>query len=221
MNESLVQSIDITEDEIYQDSLKEVWKTYGYWGFLVSIAFFSVYPTCNWFGATKALTTHHLYCDIELNVPFVPAFYWFYMSLYVLFILPPFFLKVSELKTLGKRIVIATIISGVIFIVFPTSLGFERVVPEGFYANLFNVIFSLDLPHNLVPSLHVVYSAFILIAVAFATQNIFLKGVFISWLGLISLSTLLVHQHHIFDVVSAFFLVWITANYFIKGKYHV
>lgn len=214
MSEPFVETAVVQVEE----SLKEIWKTYGFWAFFVGVAFFSVYPTCNWFGAHEAVSTYHLYLDAELIIPFVPIFYWFYISLYVIFILPPLFMSVPELKVLGKRIIVATVISGIIFIVFPTSLGFERVVPTGFYANLFSTIFSLDLPHNLVPSLHVVYSTFILLGAANAVQNNLLKGIFLVWLGLISLSTVLVHQHHIFDVVSAFVLVWIVSKFIKKGK---
>jgi membrane-associated phospholipid phosphatase len=132
--------------------------------------------------------------------------------------LPPFFMNIMQLKLLGKRIILATAISGLIFIIFPASLGFERVSPEGFYSELFSTLFTIDLPHNMAPSLHIVYSALILIAVAESTKNSLVKTAVLFWLGLISISTLLVHQHHIIDIISAFILVWIISKFLIKGK---
>jgi membrane-associated phospholipid phosphatase len=202
---------------ITKDSTKDVWKTYGYWAFLVGIAFFSVYPTCNWLTAQRE-EVYQLYFITELSIPFIPEFYWLYISLYVLFLLPPFFMDTTQLKLLGKRIILATVISGLIFIIFPTSLGFERVSPDGFYAELFSTLFMIDLPHNMAPSLHIVYSTLILIGVSESTRNSLIKTAVLLWLGLISISTLLVHQHHIIDVISAFTLVWIVSKFLIKGK---
>jgi len=202
---------------ITKDLAKDVWKTYGYWAFLVGIAFFSVYPTCNWLTSQRT-EVYQLYFTMELSIPFIPAFYWLYISLYALFLLPPFFMNIMQLKLLGKRIILATVISGLIFIIFPASLGFERVSPDGFYSELFSTLFMIDLPHNMAPSLHIVYSALILIGVSESTKNNLLKTAVLLWLGLISISTLLVHQHHIIDIISAFILVWIISKFLIKGK---
>ena len=185
-----------------KESKKEVWKIYGFWAFFVGVAFFGVYPICNWLTSHRE-EVYQLYFMAELNIPFVPEFYWPYISLYALFLLPPFFMNTIELKLLGQRIILATLISGVFFIIFPASLGFVRVSPDGFYSDLFSTLFILDLPHNMAPSLHVVYSALILIGVYKSSKDNFVKIIVMLWLVLISLSTLLVHQHHIIDIISA------------------
>ena len=184
---------------------KEVWKTYGYWAFWVGVAFFTIYPLCNYFTSTRG-EVFKLFIDFELQIPFIAWFFWFYISLYLLFLLPPFFLNKEELVILGKRVIAGTILSGIIFLIIPTKLGFERVIPEGFYKPLFSNIFSLDLPHNMAPSLHIVYSAFILLAIS---QKSIYKKFFWLWLFLISISTLLVHQHHIIDIILAFLIIYI------------
>jgi membrane-associated phospholipid phosphatase len=199
---------------------KTIWKTYGYWAFWVGIAFFSVYPFCNWLSAQRA-NVYHLYLNTELSIPFVPDFIWPYMSLYLLFILPPFFLGVSQLELLGKRIILGTLISGGIFLLFPSQLGFERVIPNGFYGEIFTNIFSLDLPHNMAPSLHVVYSAFILLAVLESSSKKSVRMIMLLWLLLIMISTLLVHQHHILDIVSAMVIMFLVTSTFIKGEKNV
>ena len=217
MRKALVNVLDINEEIENTNSIKNIWKTYGYWAFWVGVAFFSVYPTCNWLTSERT-EVYQLFFITELNIPFVPLFYWFYVSLYLLFFLPPFFLDVPRLKVLGKRIIIATIISGVIFILFPASLGFERVSPEGFYGQLFDTLFTLDLPHNMMPSLHVVYSALIIFAVMGSSKRRSIQGFALMWLVCICISTLLVHQHHLIDIVSAFALVWVVSKILIKGK---
>ncbi|WP_373020322.1 hypothetical protein [Sulfuricurvum sp.] len=159
--------------------------------------------------------------NTELSIPFIPDFIWLYMSLYLLFILPPFFLGVSQLKLLGKRIILGTLISGGIFLLFPSQLGFERVIPNGFYGEMFTNIFSLDLPHNMAPSLHVVYSAFILLAVVESSSKKSVRMMLLLWLLLIMISTLMVHQHHILDIVSAMAIMLLVTLTFIKGEKNV
>ncbi len=99
---------------------RNIWKTYGLWAFWVGIAFFSIYPTCNWLSS-KHLHPITLYIELELNIPFVPEFIWVYLSMYILFIAPPFFLDIPRLKLLGKQLVLGTIISGVILDLSPPN----------------------------------------------------------------------------------------------------
>ncbi len=196
--------------------LSAIWKTYAYWALWVGVAFFTIYPLCNWISSKRS-DIHLLYLEQELSVPFVPEFFWIYMSMYLLFFLPPLFLNVSELVLLGKRIIAGTIISGIVFLLFPSQLGFERIIPDGFYGPLYSQIFTLDLPHNMVPSLHIVYSGFILLSVYISSGEKYIRLFAILWLLLISVSTLLVHQHHILDIVLALFIIGVVNRKIIKG----
>jgi len=188
------------------NSRATAWKTYGVWSLWVGIAFFSVYPTCNWLTSLRE-SAYPLYTDWELDLPFIPEFIWAYLSMYVLFLAPPFFLNSGQLKPLGIQLVSATIISGGIFLLIPSQLGFERVIPaDAFYAVLYSQMFSIDLPHNMVPSLHVVFSSLILFALSKGVQHTWLKGIWLTWLCLICLSTVFVHQHHLLDIISGLFV---------------
>jgi membrane-associated phospholipid phosphatase len=187
-----------------------------YWFFWVSIAFFSVYPSCNWITAQRAPALQ-LYVEPELAIPFIPAFIWVYLTLYLLFFLPPFFLGPASLKTLGKQLVCATVSCGIIFLLLPADLGFERTVPDDpFYGSLFTNMFAVDLPHNLVPSLHVTFSALILFSLIDASVLFAAKLALSAWLILICLSTLLVHQHHLLDVAAG--LLVARLFYYVIGK---
>jgi membrane-associated phospholipid phosphatase len=180
-------------------------KTFTWWGIFVGIAFFAVYPTTNW--VTSLREDHFVvYSAAELQIPFVASFIWLYLSMYLLFTLPPFFLNPPELKRLGLELIVATVISGLIFLVFPAKLGFSRVIPEqSLYRDLYAVLFSVDHPFNLLPSLHVVYSSAIAVAIARNT-NAYLRAIMLLWLSMIVSSTVLVHQHHIADVIAGLLL---------------
>lgn len=134
-------------------------------------------------------------------------FIWFYLSMYLLFALPPFFLQPLELKRLGIELLVATAVAGVVFVIFPVKLGFERVTPDDpLYGRIYAAVFSIDKPFNLVPSLHVVYTCAIALSIGRRMRE-YSRGILLLWATLISLSTLLVHQHHLLDVVSALLLV--------------
>lgn len=181
---------------------RAVWQTYGIWVTWVSLSFFIIYPACNWLSALQS-QTYALYFPFELQLPFVPEFFWGYVSMYVLFLVPPFFLDAHDLRLLGKRLVLATLFSGLIFLLLPTQLGFERVLPsDPAYSYLFAGMFAVDLPHNMVPSLHVVYSALILLALSDKADSKAVRAICLAWLLIIGASTLLVHQHHLLDLVA-------------------
>ncbi|MDR2187835.1 MAG: hypothetical protein LBE62_07240 [Azonexus sp.] len=190
------------------DARAAIWQTYGFWAAWVAVAFFTVYPACNGFSAQRdPASWRRFYLAAELHVPLMPQFIWVYLSMYALFLLPPFFLDVAALQRLGKRLIAGTLLSGAIFLLFPAPIGFIRVLPEDpLYAAIFARIFALDPPFNTVPSLHVVFSALIVGALAYSAQCRWLRGVWYGWLALICLSTLLVHQHHVADIAAGLLL---------------
>lgn len=200
--------------------LNSTWRTYAYWFFWISIVFFTVYPLCNWLTAKRG-TTFSLYIESELSIPFIPEFVWAYLSLYLLFIIPPFFLNPARMDVLGKQLVAATIFCGVIFLLLPARLGFERTVPDDpFYRSIFANMFAVDLPHNMVPSLHVTFSSLILLSLHRAQQANLAKIIFGAWLVLICASTVLVHQHHLLDVVTGLLVTATFIRFIGKGERH-
>ncbi|MGA2253996.1 MAG: hypothetical protein ABSG53_04985 [Thermoguttaceae bacterium] len=193
--------------------------TYGLWSAGAGISFFSVYPTMNWLTTMRS-ETYRVYFDWELSTPFVPHFIWAYLSMYVLFLAPPLFMEPAALRALGKQLIWATLASGLFFLLFPATLGFSRVTPaDPLEAGIYRAIFAIDPPHNLVPSLHVVWSAAIALAVRDNADR-WGRWFFSAWLGLIALASLLVHQHHIADVLVALALVAFTRK-IIGGTRHV
>lgn len=181
-------------------------KVFCWWGLWVGVAFFSIYPTTNWLAESS--TRHYsVHLAVELNIPFLSGFIWFYLSMYLLFALPPFFLDPPELKRLGIELLVATTAAGLVFVLFPVKLGFERVAPDvPLYRDIYAAVFSIDKPFNLVPSLHVVYSSAIALSIV-QKMGDYSRGIVLLWTAFIAVSTVLVHQHHVLDVVTALALV--------------
>ena len=197
------------------------WGTYLYWVVWISIAFFPIYSVCNWV-TSKRDHTFDLYFATELEIPFVPQFIWFYLSLYLLFIIPPFFLNQQQIRSLGKQLLAATVFCGMVFLLLPAHLGFERSIPlDPFYSALFSNLFAVDLPHNMVPSLHVAFSALILFALSGNTGTVLARAIFWTWLVLICASTIFVHQHHLLDVATGLLVATFFYHVARKGEHHV
>jgi membrane-associated phospholipid phosphatase len=76
-------------------------------------------------------------------------------------------------------------------LLLPTQLGWTQPA-----------CFNLDYPHNLVPSLHVAYAVLAGAVVWNGATARWLRVLSGAWLALLISSVLLVHQHHLLDVVT-------------------
>src|ERR1041385_4578369 len=181
-------------------------RTYFFWSLWAGIAFFAVYPTMNWLTSLRRAPLH-LYLTGELAIPLVPWFIWPYLSMYALFVLPLFFVPADRMPALGKQLIAGCLISAAMFLLFPAELGFARTVPAA-YSAMYARMFTIDRPYNLVPSLHVIWSTAIgLACIDFA--QIAAKIALLAWLCVIVASTVLVHQHHLLDVIAALAIVFV------------
>jgi membrane-associated phospholipid phosphatase len=188
-------------------------RTYLFWSFWAGVAFFAVYPAMNWITSLRR-APFHLYLTRELAIPFVPLFIWPYLSMYLLFALPLFFVPAERMAALGKQLIAGCLISAAMFLLIPAELGFRRQVPDS-YAAIYAGMFNIDRPYNLVPSLHVIWSAAIVLACAdFARTPV--RIALLAWLGVVIASTILVHQHHLLDVIAALAIV-----FFLRRQYEV
>jgi hypothetical protein len=181
-------------------------RTYLFWSFWVGVAFFGVYPTMNWLTSLRP-RPWHLYAPAELAIPFVPQFVWAYLSMYLLFLLPPFVLPVERMPILGRQLIAGSLVSALFFLLLPAELGFPRAVPAAApYDAIFASVFRIDRPYNLVPSLHVIFSTAIALACAEVVRPP-ARAALRAWLAVIVASTVLVHQHHLMDVAAALAVV--------------
>ena len=194
------------------------WRTYGRWTGINLLVFGVLYPLVNWLTGVRA-STFGLYLDGERAIPFLPAWIWIYLSINLLFMLPPLFMRASDMPLLGKRMLAATVAGCAIFLLLPARLGFERVVPaDGLYNPVFGGLFQADGPHNLVPSLHVTYASLCILSFQAAARGWLARAAWGLWLAAIMASTVLVHQHHLLDVASGLLLAVAIVRWMREGE---
>ncbi len=169
------------------------------WSLVIDALFLPVYTSVNWLTSQRQELLD-LYLRAELAIPLVPEAIWIYLSMLLLFCLPIFTLPRERARTEALAAILGLFTSAIIWMLLPARLGFERLLPAGYEA-LYGAIFSLDAPHNLVPSLHVVFSTIAVQACGQNAPGLARLGLWI-WLVCIMASTLLTHQHHLLDVVT-------------------
>jgi len=167
---------------------------------LVSLVFFPVY-----LGGSAIAARHghavHLYGSFELAIPFLPFMIVPYLSMFVLFVIPPLQLAPRELTHLAARLVVASVIGGVIFVCWPSTIGFADRADAGIWQPLYDRIYAIDSHFNAVPSFHVIYTATILLVMIEAATPRLRVG-YALWLIVVCASTVLTHRHHLLDVAS-------------------
>jgi hypothetical protein len=171
----------------------------GLWGALVvSLAFFPIYLGCGALAGGSA-SPWRLYADWELAIPFWPFMVVPYLSMFVLFIIPPLQLEAAELRNLTQRLVVASLIGGTVLLLLPTQTGFADRADAGIWQGLYDDIYRVDSHFNMVPSFHVIYTATILLSfIEVATRG--LRLAYAAWLALVGAATVLTHRHHLLDV---------------------
>ena len=63
-------------------------------------------------------------------IPLVPEFIFVYFSFFPFLLLPLWLVQQPVLSALGKRQIAGTLICGLVFVLFPANLAFERVIPD-------------------------------------------------------------------------------------------
>lgn len=174
------------------------------------LVFYAIYPASNWLAARQPRRYDFL-TPWDALIPLVPEFIWVYFSFFLFILLPIWLVDRRDIPLLGQRQVVATVLCGLVFVLFPANLAFARVVPEAEpYRSIFTLMLALDQPHNLLPSLHIVYTVATgcaLVRAQWALGRRWLCAGLLLWAVAIAASTMLVHQHHVLDVVAAVALV--------------
>jgi membrane-associated phospholipid phosphatase len=177
-------------------------------GLRVALVFFPVYIGCATVTAARAAHWHP-YASWELGLPFVPSMIVPYLSMFVLFVLPPLQLDEAELRALSARLIVASLLGGAAFLVLPAQMGFPTHDDAGRWQGIYSALYRIDGPFNTVPSFHVIYTASILLAMIEAATPAF-RRVYLAWLVVVCASTVLTHRHHLLDVVSGLALAFAT-----------
>ncbi len=167
--------------------------------FLILVFFLIVgYFTLNQLTAGRGAGS--LRFSLEDKIPFVSWFIIIYLSAYVAWIMP--FLFVKEIEKLR---LITIIIFGVMLVSFSVFAAYpiQMIRPEINISNVFDkmvvLIYKIDAPVNTFPSLHVALALFSSLVVL--KENKTAGRWLLVWMVLISISTLLIKQHYLLDVL--------------------
>lgn len=174
-------------------------------GLLLYLQFFLVYGLGNWLAAQRG-ERFRLYLEWELAIPLVPQFIYIYLSLSLFAILPVAYLQPRQLKPWALSFMWMTFIAGCVFILLPTEQAAPRPPELSDSHALFAILYALDRPHNLFPSLHVAYSTLTLLIIIGSRYRDNWIWPIAGWWLLMLISVLLVHQHYLLDIAGGLVL---------------
>lgn len=165
-----------------------------------------------YFGSSAILdgaVFHDISTPLDEKIPFVPFWISIYTLAYMYWAISGIiFLLLSDNKERTTRFAIAYIlhlfIAGAIFIIYPTTLMRPEVTGGDFFSAVVRLIYSLDAPRNLLPSLHVSVS-YLCWRGTFGSDKIpkWYKAFSLVFNVLVALSILFVKQHVVVDIPSA------------------
>jgi protein-tyrosine phosphatase len=196
-----------------ETNARRPWLLASIWTAILGPYFFLVYGMCNWVSSQRE-NVPSFYWDWETAIPFVPLLILPYLSIDLFFAGSAFLCRSRrELHTLAGRVLFAISASGICFLLFPMRFAFQRPPVEGWLGLMFAPLNAHDLPYNLAPSLHIS-----LRVILWSVYGRHLLGktrmVAKAWFILIGLSTLLVWQHHVIDVIAGFAMGLLTLYVF-------
>ena len=183
------------------------------WGGLCVLFCGVLYLSTNSLAETSH-SYHRLYLECEKDIPQVPWMIIFYESYFLLVLLS--FIRAkspNSLRSLSITMMVSSAIACTIFLLFPGEMGFSRTDNIQGFEFLFEAMHIMDKPHNLYPSLHITFSTISAFALIKQTKHKLIHALLILWVFTISLSVILVHQHHLFDIATGFVLGCITLKF--------
>ena len=159
-------------------------------------------------------TVHVLVTPLDQSIPFIQAFILPYM-LWMPFLYGTFVLLFFQNRRLYYRTLVSynlsVWISYVVYYNFQTMVPRPQLTDHGLLSHFIQFVYTHDAPYNCFPSIHVMSSYLIFIAIQHTSITVkWLKYPMsiISWS--IIFSTLFIKQHVVWDVVSGIALAQIT-----------
>lgn len=168
-----------------------------------------------YFIVKKFIGSYHLITSsLDDKIPLIPLFIIFYSIWYpYLFIVYYFIYKKDKdkFKRLINKSIICILIADLCFIIYPTMVSRP---PINNYNSLISLMlyitYATDIPVNCFPSLHCIFALLVMYAVTFDKNMNKLFRIIVGIISpLIVLSTLLVKQHALVDVLGAIIISWI------------
>jgi membrane-associated phospholipid phosphatase len=144
----------------------------------------------------------------ERHIPFVPAWSSVYVSMDALVFLSLFIFRTwRDLTPFVLTLMLETVLGALCFLLLPVEVAWPAREVHGSAAALFQVADTLNLERNYLPSLHVAFAC--TAGLAYGERGgVPAKVFFFLWATAIALSTLLIHEHHVLDVLAGGLLAW-------------
>ncbi|MDI1310055.1 MAG: phosphatase PAP2/dual specificity phosphatase family protein [Methylotenera sp.] len=176
-----------------------LWKRGAIWLALLGPFFFLSYGWLNYY--TSGRTDVGIMVEVwEHLLPFVPWLMLPYMSIDAFYAGSLFlFRKRSALDRHALRLLLATVISLIGFLLYPLQFSFDVPKADDFNGVLQAILLGFDKPYNQAPSLHI--SLLIVLWELYAKRlQGYTRIALHLWFIAIAASVLLVYQHHFIDV---------------------
>ncbi len=161
--------------------------------------------------ATRLLLWHgplrDLSIPLDAAIPFRPAWITVYALAYVTWLVNGLWIVSWEKEhayRFAAAFAMSMVITAVIFVTFPVTMQRPQVVGDGLFEQLMRLLYRIDEPINLCPSLHVMVSYFCFRG-TLGCRNIltWYKAASLAFLVLVCLSILFVKQHVFVDIPAA------------------
>jgi membrane-associated phospholipid phosphatase len=159
----------------------------------------------------------HLESAWDAAIPFVPEFVFVYVAYYVWVLLPALVLnhRVQFYRAV-TAFGFAQAVAITVFVIVPSSMVRPEITGGGPARDLLRLLYAIDPGFNVLPSLHVAHSA--LVAMYFRSVRPALFPLVAIGSLLISLSTLLIKQHWLWDVPAGLGLALV--SYYVATPLH-
>lgn len=194
------------QETVFRRPDREIIIVFWKWVAIVLSIFLVMYLTANQLAAQNQ-HRYEMYMDWELSIPLVPWMIVVYLSYVGVFLLLPVIMKSGRsIICLAYGFLTAILVSTVVFVVFPGELGYHRPEFVAGFDFLFQTLYEVDKPHNLYPSLHVTFSSLTALGMAHQVKVQWFRVAIAGWALMIAASVVLVHQHHVFDIITGLML---------------
>ncbi|HVT80238.1 MAG TPA: dual specificity protein phosphatase family protein [Phycisphaerae bacterium] len=179
----------------------------------LSVFFLAIYGTTNALASLRTAVPS-LNFAWESRIPVIPLFILPYLSSDLFFTAAPFVARSHrELAVIVKRLAFATLIAGIIFLLFPQKFAYPRPEFPGFLGLGFSIFHSMDPPFNEFPSLHIAFCLILGDLYLRHTRGI-LRALTAIWFILLFLSPIFTWQHHLLDIAGGFVLGALCIHFF-------
>jgi membrane-associated phospholipid phosphatase len=151
----------------------------------------------------------------EEHIPLVPLAAVPYVSMGGLLLLAPVVLRTwARVQPLFVVLVLETVVAALVFVVLPVRAEpWIEPEPQGLFMGLAD---QMNLERNFLPSLHVAYSLTAAHAVAGHAPR-WLGALAWGWAVLIAISTVLLRQHYVLDVLTGALLAAVVSRSILGG----